>query len=309
LARPGAAEEKEAGAADASGGDGAGADGDAGDDIDSEAERSGDSDGDGKDEDDDEEGGDGTDGMGGVGGQLGRLRREVDPDIKDVKQAIEERDELRKINRERAARIALYLERERQINKRNQVCVLKRCLCDCSLSATVRASVRMNALCVPLVSLCWSLSQSQAERDREAANTGTGSNVEALKAQYHKTLDQLGVIWDRIEQKRREAEDKIDRLAERLNREDEKQQELSEVGPPARLSLALCHCWALSAHSRVLAVVAVVPGVQARDCSRGHFIADRQTAHCQGAQRSLPRPASPRFTRFTGCAFAVRRRF
>lgn len=46
--------------------------------------------------------------------------------------------------------------------------------------------------------------------------------------QYTKTLDQLNILWDTLDQKREEAEDKIDKLTSKLDRQDEKATELSD---------------------------------------------------------------------------------
>jgi hypothetical protein len=53
-------------------------------------------------------------------------------------------------------------------------------------------------------------------------------NADQIQAQYMKTLDQLNVLWDNLDQKREGAEEKIDRLTAKLDRQDEQATELSD---------------------------------------------------------------------------------
>lgn len=100
----------------------------------------------------------------------------------DVKKAMEERDHLLTINRERQAKILMLFERDKH-----------------------------------------------AKRSQTEEKLSSGSSAEQERKQYLKTLETLNVIWDRLDQKRTEAENKIDRLSAKLDQDDEKAREASEA--------------------------------------------------------------------------------
>ena len=58
--------------------------------------------------------------------------------------------------------------------------------------------------------------------------TESTQNLDQHRVQYIKLLDELNVLWDQLDLKREEAEEKIDKLTHKLDREDEKATELSD---------------------------------------------------------------------------------
>lgn len=103
----------------------------------------------------------------------------------DLAQALEEKEHLLAINKERHRKILLFWERDKQ-NKRTQAA------------------------------------------EEKMVNGQNVHNADQIQAQYIKTLDQLNILWDKLDQKREDAEEKINVLTAKLDRQDEKATELSE---------------------------------------------------------------------------------
>ena len=68
----------------------------------------------------------------------------------------------------------------------------------------------------------------QVAEEKMASGQAT-QNADQIQTQYVKTLDQLNVLWDTLDQKRKGAEGKIDQLTEKLDLQDEKATELSDA--------------------------------------------------------------------------------
>lgn len=71
------------------------------------------------------------------------------------------------------------------------------------------------------------LSKEQVDEEERIQRKGAW-NGEQLKGQYIKVFDQLSDLWQKLDSKREEAEDKIDRLTHKLDTMDARATELSE---------------------------------------------------------------------------------
>lgn len=71
------------------------------------------------------------------------------------------------------------------------------------------------------------LSKRNQAEEKMATNQAAGS-AEPVKMQYLKTLDQVAFMWEQIDRRRREVEEKIDKLTAKLDREHMRSKELSD---------------------------------------------------------------------------------
>lgn len=128
--------------------------------------------------------------------------------IEDVARAKEEREHLIEVNKIRQRQIALILEREK------------------SLHGGATKPSRGG--------------QSQQHTSEEktpggfdtagamSSSSSAGVHPEQIRSEYIKNLESLNVLWDTLESKREDAEERIDRLTSKLDTFDERATELSD---------------------------------------------------------------------------------
>ena len=127
----------------------------------------------------------------------GRDAEEEVRTMEDVARAKEEREHLIEVNKIRQRQIAMILEREKAINK----------------GPNSRGG----------------LHSSEADKlGSDSATAAAAAHPEQIRAEYIKNLENLNLLWDELESKREEAEDKIDRLTAKLDLADVKASELSD---------------------------------------------------------------------------------
>lgn len=119
--------------------------------------------------------------------------------LEDIARAKEEREHLIEVNKIRQRQIALILEREKAAHG----------------GKPSRGGVHTS--------------------DDKSSFDGSGvggvnqlAHPEQIRSEYIKNLESLNILWDTLESKREEAEDKIDRLTSKLDQYDERATELSD---------------------------------------------------------------------------------
>jgi hypothetical protein len=164
----------------------------------------------------DEDGGDGSEFGGGsdldsdysgAGGHAEQAEEEEEiRTVEDVARAKEEREHLIEVNKIRQRQIALILEREKAGHGGKS-----------GTAGGARAGTHDDK----------SFDGSAAAVGGAAA-AAAGAHPEQVRAEYIRTLENLNLLWDELEAKREEAEEKIDRLTAKLDLADEKATELSD---------------------------------------------------------------------------------
>lgn len=120
----------------------------------------------------------------------------------DVQRAKEEREHLIEVNRLRVRQIASILEREKLLKN----------------SANKDGSNNNNS----------NNNNSSSNNNNNNNNNDMNTTPEQTRLEYVKTLEQLNSIWDELERKREDAEQRIDRLTIKLDKADAACLELSD---------------------------------------------------------------------------------